>query len=335
VTVLTSDNTHLSEPREGEVGQSESLPFEVNCKLPSERSPVPIDEQVQEFLNASRSANTLRAYRSDLADFLGTGGTFPAEPIVVARYLAQRAEELASATLRRRLVAIAQAHTNRGLPNPCKSDIVRLTLRGIRRVHGRPQSQAWPLMKSQLEVIVRALGCSFRDRRDKAILTVGFYSAVRRSELVDIRVESLLWREDGLMLTISKSKTDQESRGRHILMQKRSAADCPAEALRDWLGASEIGSGPIFRSIEQRGRIGERAVSPELVNAILKRRLEAAGFASQGFSGHSLRAGFVTEAVNAGWPLCKIREQTGHASDATLERYIRRDQINRELFTSI
>jgi integrase len=68
---------------------------------------------------------------------------------------------------------------------------------------------------------------------------------------------------------------------------------------------------------------------------VLKHRLEKAGFTSTGYSGHSLRAGFVTEAINAGWPLWKIREQTGHSSDATLERYIRCEGIRRELFTPI
>jgi len=144
-SMTTSDNIHLSgvSPSHN-ASEGVATPFAVNCKLPSESCPT--DTQVQQFLNASRSANTVRAYRSDLADFLARGGTFPAEPIAVARYLAQRAEELAPATLLRRLVAIAQAHTNRGLPNPCKTDIVRLTLRGIRRVHGRPQSRSAPYL---------------------------------------------------------------------------------------------------------------------------------------------------------------------------------------------
>jgi|SRR6185312_7302240 len=325
------DNTHLSE-----VGKDKSEPpsFEVNFKLPGVH-PIGVDEEVLRFLNASRSANTLRAYRSDLADFLAQGGAFPAEPADVARYLAGRAAELAPATLLRRLVAIAQAHTNRGLPNPCKSDVVRLTLRGIRRIHGRPQRQSRPLLKSHLEAIVQRAGSSLRDRRDSALMLIGFYGALRRSELVGIRSGSLLWHEEGLVLAISKSKTDQEGRGRQILIQKASASPCPIGALRDWLEASGISGGAVFRSVDQCGKIGGRALSAESIGTILKGRMEEIGFTSEGFSGHSLRAGFVTEAINAGWPLWKIREQTGHASDATLERYIRREQVKRELFPSI
>lgn len=332
--MTTSDNIHLSGVSPNDrASAGVAAPFAVNCKLSSESCPT--DTQVQQYLNASRSANTVRAYRSDLADFLARGGTFPAEPIVVARYLAQRAGELAPATLLRRLVAIAQAHTNRGLPNPCKTDIVRLTLRGIRRVHGRPQSQVRPLLKTHLETIVQTFGSSLRDRRDNALLTIGFYGALRRSEIVALRVESFCWLDEGLAVTISKSKTDQESRGRQIVIRQRPASCCPIEAVRDWLRASGIGDGPIFRSVDRHKQIGERSLPPEAVSLVLKHRLEKAGFTSTGYSGHSLRAGFVTEAINAGWPLWKIREQTGHSSDATLERYIRCEGIRRELFTPI
>jgi hypothetical protein len=104
----------------------------------------------------------------------------------------------------------------RGLPNPCKTDIVLLTLRGIRRVHGRPQSQVRPLLKTHLEAVVQTFGSSLRDRRDNALLMIGFYGALRRSEIVALRVGSFCWLDEALMVTISKSKTDQESRGRQI-----------------------------------------------------------------------------------------------------------------------
>lgn len=333
--MTTPDNTHLSELGPAPDPGTWEEGFAVNCKSGPELGHHHADEKVRQFLKASRSANTRRAYQSDLADFLARGGTFPAEPGTIARYLAQRAEELAPATLTRRLVAIAQAHTNRGLPNPCKDDIVRLTLRGIRRVYGQAQRQARPLMKVHLEAIARSGESVPRDQRDKALLTIGFFGAFRRSELVGLEMNFLHWRAEGVELTIAKSKTDQERRGRQIFIPKTFTPICPITALRDWLDASGIASGPVFRRVAHRGTIGDGALSPGAVNVVLRGRLERAGFKADGFSGHSLRAGFVTEAINAGWPLWKIREQTGHASDATLQRYIRREQIKRELFVSI
>jgi len=62
---------------------------------------------------------------------------------------------------------------------------------------------------------------------------------------------------------------------------------------------------------------------------VVRERVAAAGFDPAGYSGHSLRAGFATSAVQVGVSTLKIRAQTGHASDAMLGRYIR----DGELFT--
>jgi integrase len=45
------------------------------------------------------------------------------------------------------------------------------------------------------------------------------------------------------------------------------------------------------------------------------------------FSGHGLRAGFATSAVQAGVSTLKIRAQTGHASDTMLSRYVRDGEL--------
>ena len=79
----------------------------------------------------------------------------------------------------------------------------------------------------------------------------------------------------------------------------------------------------MFCPIDRTGRISQAALSADAVSVILKRRLKDTGCDPSDYSGHSLRAGFVTEAVNAGIPTWKIRRQTGHSSDAMLDRYIR------------
>ena len=334
MTDLTRDNLHLSEVYAGGVSSRLADERFAVCKFDDRTFGDQIEDKVRQLIAASRSANTFRAYRADLAHFRANGGAIPADPAMVARYLARVADGLAVATVMRRVAAIGQAHTNRGLPNPCKNDLVRLTLRGIRRTHGRAQWKARPLLKSQLSAIIRESGTTLRDRRDNALLSVGFYGGFRRSELVAIRADSLTWPSDGLSITVPKSKTDQESKGRQVFIEKRSSV-CAVEELRGWLEVSNINEGPIFRSVDNHRRIGKAALAPEAVNAALRRRLERAGLVSKDYSGHSLRAGFVTEAVNAGWPLWKIREQTGHASDTTLERYIRHEGLKRELFASI
>jgi integrase len=319
----TSDNIHLS----GVDGQSGGLApdqaFAVDCKSSVMNELPEGDERVRRYIGAARSSNTVRAYRSDLAHFVANGGTVPAEPSVVAGYLAAMAGQLSNATLERRLIAIGQAHTNRELPNPCKADIVRLTFRGIRRVHGRRQRQARAISKAQLENILSSFGETLRDRRDRALLLLGFYGAFRRSELVALDFGSLSWSHDGLTVQIARSKTDQERKGRAVDVSRGSGLMCPVAALEAWLAATCIDQGPLFRRVSSSGSLGAQRLSAEAANLIVKSRVETAGYESQHYSGHSLRAGFVTEAALAGWPTWRIREQTGHASDETLARYIR------------
>jgi integrase len=58
------------------------------------------------------------------------------------------------------------------------------------------------------------------------------------------------------------------------------------------------------------------------VSFIVRDRMAAAGIDPSGYSGHSLRAGFATSAIRAGVSTFKIRQQTGHASEAMLARYV-------------
>src|SRR5207244_1500749 len=96
------------------------------------------------------SENTRRAYRNDLRAFLGWGGSLPSIPETVAAYLVAHGATLSPVTLSRRLMAIGRAHTILGYPNPCQSELVKTTLRGIWRVHGRPQRQVHPALREDV-----------------------------------------------------------------------------------------------------------------------------------------------------------------------------------------
>jgi len=118
----------------------------VNCTRTSDSVP----DDVAALVEASIADNTRRAYRSDLAHFAAWGGQVPAEPALVASYLAAHAETLSVATLVRRIATISKAHEARGLPNPCRSEFVRATLRGIKRTRGVAQRAAKPLLREDL-----------------------------------------------------------------------------------------------------------------------------------------------------------------------------------------
>ncbi len=88
-----------------------------------------------------------------------------------------------------------------------------------------------------------------------------------------------------------------------------------------------VEAGPVFRPVDRHGRVGSERLSGEAVSLIVKERVAAVGIEPTGFSGHSLRAGFATSAVQGGVSTLKIRAQTGHASDAMLGRYIRDGEL--------
>jgi integrase len=331
MTVLTSDNPHLSEVTIDSCAEGQD-PIAVNCKRIEEGAEADVAERVRRLVQAATSPNTRRAYRSDLAHFLANGGSLPATAADVSAYLARYAGELAIATLARRLVAIGRAHTSKNLANPCLAELVRLTLRGIRRTYGRPQRQAQALSKEEINSIVAPLGNSLRDLRDRALLLIGFYGAFRRSELSAVDCKSIAWSSRGIVITIRKSKTDQERKGRDVAIPQSGGSICPIRALECWIEASGIVEGSVFRPIDRTGRISKAALSADAVSGILKRRLKETGCDPSGYSGHSLRAGFVTEAVSAGLPTWKIRRHTGHSSDAMLDRYIRQVEAFSDLW---
>jgi len=297
--------------------------FAGDCKSVEGGGDTGIAEPVRRLIQAATASNTRRAYRSDLAHFLANGGALPATAADVAGYLARFGDRLAVATLARRIVAIGRAHTSQGQTNPCQADLVRLTMRGIRRTYGRPQRQALALTKEQLKILIVCLGHSPHDFRDRALLLIGFHGALRRSELSAVDCKSVVRSRQGIVITIRKSKTDQERKGREVAIWRSDGVDCPVRAFDDWIKSAGIVDGPVFRPINRVGRISRAALSAEAISVIVKRRLKEISEDPSGYSGHSLRAGFVTEAVNAGIPTWKIRRQTGHSSDAMLTRYIR------------
>jgi site-specific recombinase XerD len=184
-------------------------------------------------------------------------------------------------------------------------------MRGVRRTYGKPQRRAAALTTDDVAEL-----------RDRALLLLGFAGGFRRSELVSIDCGAVRRCVHGLVIMILKSKSDQESCGRQVVIPYGRMM-CPVNALDAWLSASGITDGPVFRQMRKGGRLGTNRLSPEAVAEIMKRRVKEVGLDPGCYSGHSLRAGFVTSAAAAGVPAWRIKAQTGHASDAMVGRYIR------------
>ena len=314
---ITSDNIHLSRP----ILPAPQIASDDNCSKNSFAGCA--DPKILEFIAAATAENTRRAYQSDIKHFQAWGGSVPDTPERVARYLADYAASLSMATFARRLAGIRAAHVERGFPDPTKSDLVRLTFRGIRRRFGRLQHRVAALSTDDLRAIVASLGQSTKDVRDAAILLIGFAGAFRRSELISLDCNDIEIGNPGAAIVLRRSKTDQNGRGRAVSISRVPGPLCPIAALERWLLVSHISEGPIFRPVTKSGTVMPKRISPETIARILKTHVHAIGRDPTRYSGHSLRAGFATVAARIGVPQWRIRAQTGHLSDRVLDRYIR------------
>ena len=278
------------------------------------------------FIAASQSNATKRAYVSDLKHFFANGGAIPSSPAVLAEYLATCAEKLSVATIERRLTAIHKAHLEKSLESPAQSETVKRVMQGIRRTLGTKQRQVQPMVKDDLLaalVMIDRQKMPVKAARDRALLLVGFASAMRRSELVGVMVEHVTHLPNGLEIFLPSSKTDQDRQGRTVFIPHANGDRCPVHALVNWLEIAGIKEGYVFRAVTRHDRIARHGLSPQSVALVVKASVARVGGDSKKVSGHSLRAGYCTSAAEKGLQPWQIREQTGHKSDVTLAKYIR------------
>ncbi|MGJ7610669.1 MULTISPECIES: site-specific integrase [unclassified Variovorax] len=289
----------------------------------------PTSLAVDGFTAAAQSAATRRAYAGDLKHFRLHGGKIPATPQMVANYVAAFAGAHAIATIQRRLIAIHQGHTEQGLKSPVMDRLVKRTMQGIRRTFGVAQRRVKALVKTDLlEMLVMVNRQKpLKAARDRALLLIGFAGALRRSELVAIQCKDITHFEGGREIRLPRSKTDQEGVGRTVwIPHAKDSERCPVVALDEWLALSGINRGPVFRWVSRHGNlVGTKGLSSQSVALVVKRSVKRVhgATATKLVSGHSLRAGYCTEAALVGMAPWQIREQTGHKSDVTLAKYIR------------
>lgn len=231
--------------------------------------------------------------------------------------------------IERAYVGIVQTVRAAGHDWPQAIPAITKVMHGIRYRHGSKKRQVAPLEIADLRACLAKMGeRRFEDLtiiRDRALLSLGFFSAMRRSELVAVTVEDLDFGPHGLTLTIPRSKTDKFAEGQQLgIYPQKDPTLCPIALLQRYLEVSGIKAGPIFRRIDSRSDcFGDKAMTSGVVATIVKQYAERAGLDPERFAGHSLRAGFVTTAAGKGIPFDRIMRQTRHKNERVLMTYIR------------
>jgi len=229
-------------------------------------------------------------------------------------------------------------------------------MQGIRNDTGRqealPKTEAAPLVSSDLKQALQVLPGSgaapprsetakrarwLRGLRNKALLLLGFATALRPRELTQVEKQHVT-REvkgsnEGLIVRIPRSKADQEAQGQTVTALKNEASPtyCPVRALSRWRRAARVEEGPLFRGVRRDGTVLPEAISYRTLNRLVRRDCREAGLEPEGFSStkrrrylaHSLRAGHVTDASSHGAPDSFLMTQPRHEDPKTLRRYDR------------
>ena len=254
------------------------------------------------------SANTRRAYATAWRAWSAWCASeriepLPAQPVHVAAYLAERAEDgVGISTLRTAVAAIAHEHASRGAPSPAIHPGVRRVLRGLSRRRawdGHTPRQAAALTADALAAIRstahrprtgpggRTESTEQARRRadiDIAIVTVMRDALLRRSEAAALTWADVVRLPDGTgRLTVRRSKGDQVGAGAELFIGR--AAIAALERIRPEAPAPES---PVF------GGLGGRAIADRV-----RKAARAAGLEGD-YSGHSPRIGMARDLAASG-----------------------------------
>jgi site-specific recombinase XerD len=290
-------------------------------------------ERSKNYLSNSIAVNTKEAYVKDFRSFdvfckEHDLTALPSNPETVMIWITHCAKiGKRTTTISRALTSISQVHKAANFENPI-NDIVRKTMSGITRSDTRAKRKATPINKKTLIRLIENIRCDIIGIRNRALLLIGWAGAFRRSELVNLNLEDIDLVDDGVIINISCSKTDQAGEGYKIGIPFATDEKlCPVSALVRWLEMSEIKKGAIFRQLGPgaRNRLWERCggrLTSKSVSRIIKRLAAESGYYSETYSGHSLRAGFITEAAAAGVSERIIMRHTRHRSIPIMRGYI-------------
>lgn len=289
--------------------------------------------QTIEKIEGAYAPSTIRAYRSDFAEYIAYCEchgleVFPPNPITLSEFITHLSEKgVRSATIRRSVAGISTIYRLNRMPDPSKDPEVVIAMKRMHRKLGRAAKQAQGITSDLLEKLLAATENTPRGIRDRALLLIAYDTLCRRSELVSLDIEDI--KEIGkhgmphITILLRRSKTDQESTGRWLHLSTRAQS-----ALNQWLQVMKAKEGPLFRGIAKIPKLGARLNAGQ-VNRIFKytaRNAKLENNLIKTISGHSCRVGAAQDLVKSGASLPIIMSRGRWSKTDTVMRYV--DHIN-------
>jgi len=292
---------------------------------------VQLAEHTSRYVEAglSGATNTVKAYAGDWKRFGMWCAEHRLEPLpasveTLAGFVTHLAEtDKKVATIQRHCAAVAKAHALRGIDSPTDDKKFKVLMEGIARIKGMRQKQAPAFTLVNFKRTVKGIDAkTLAGLRDRVILLLGFTGAFRRSELTALNIEDLSFSEEGLIVNLAKSKTNQYSAAEEkAIFYSPDFKLCPIRTLEAWVKRLDRTTGPVFVSFRKGERLTERRLTDKHLNLIVQRYL------GPKYSAHSLRASFVTVAKLAGADDSEVMNQTKHKTSEMIRRYTRLDNV--------
>jgi site-specific recombinase XerD len=272
-------------------------------------------------LKNSKASNTIRAYRADIADFIGFCNQhnlkfLPADPNTVSLYLTHLSKTSKFSTLKRRLASISMYHKIKGHYLDTKHPIISENLLGIKRIKGSIQIGKKPILINDLKLIIDSINkdkiSEFEKLKNKALILIGFAGGFRRSELVGLLIDDIDFVKEGIKIMIRRSKTDQSGEGFvKGIPYFNNPEYCPVINLRNYMKEMKESGTKLFN-------ICDKSVALKI-----KKYAKLAGLDQNRYAGHSLRSGFATSTAEMGAEERSIMAMTGHKTTQMVRRYIK------------
>ncbi|MEL6830955.1 MAG: tyrosine-type recombinase/integrase [Pseudomonadota bacterium] len=270
----------------------------------------------------------MRNYRRDLENFAIWCSKedvpfLPARPLDAAHHVNGLIEAYTFSTIRRRVSAIKFAHRMMDIPSPTDTSDVYLALRRAKRQKGRRPTQALGLTAELLHRILQACPDTLSGKRDAALISVGYDTLCRSEELCWMQVADV--DLDAQTAYIARAKNDPFGDGRHAALSNRTVAH-----VRDWLSASKVKSGPIFRGLHTL-EAGKSQLETSSIRRLVKAAARRAGLndASLRLSGHSMRVGAAQDLMVAGYDTLAIMTAGGWKNAEIVARYVEKARLCR------
>src|SRR6266571_4494211 len=266
------------------------------------------------WLASRKSARTRRAYRNDVAHFMRTFGIQSPEELrkidhraVIAWERLMREEQGSQAsTVRRRLAALSSLFAHL-----VKFDVVDMNpVRDVERpVVNRREGMTLAFSQTQARAILdKPDPGTLLGVRDRAMLAVGLQVGFRRAEIAGLKVGDF-----------------HMNRGFDALKVVRKGGKKGRLAIHPQAGHGNDVEGPLFRPVRdnRKGLAARRPLHPDVIDRTLRKYARHVGL-SRGYSAHSMRATFITTALENGASLEDVQSAAGHADPSTTKLYDRR-----------